>query len=74
MSDKTKRSIICDSCNSELIIDSSYPANFSLELRAINTGINSTGAQYAVCVHPPIDGPLHFCGKACLRNWVEKNT
>lgn len=39
MSDNTKRSIVCDSCNSELIIDSSYPANFSLELRAINTGL-----------------------------------
>lgn len=72
MTNKTIRSIICDNCQSELIVDSSYPANYSLELKAINTGINSTGVQYAVALSPPIKEPLHFCGLICLGKWVKR--
>lgn len=65
-----QESITCDNCQKELITESSYPAKYSLELKAINTNINNTGASYAVCVHPPIDGVKHFCGKQCLVDWL----
>lgn len=72
MSNKTVESILCDACQAELIEDSSYPAKYSLELKAINTGINSTGVQYAVAMYPPIKETLHFCGLSCLSQWVKK--
>lgn len=64
-----KISITCDTCQKELIVDSKYPAHYSLELKAINTGTNSSGSQYAVYVRPPFDGVRHFCGFNCLKNW-----
>lgn len=73
MTDKTTRSIICDNCSSELIVDSSYPARYSLELRAINTGINTSSIQYAVGVNPPIESTKHFCGMDCLSKWIGKH-
>jgi len=72
MSDVTVIKLICDSCNAELITNSSYPAEYSLELKAINTNINTTGMVFGVCVHPPINSTKHFCNKKCLRNWLEK--
>jgi len=70
--DKTIRSIVCDTCESERIIDSSNPATYTLQLKAINTGINTTGVQYAIAIHPPIPATLHFCDLNCLKEWVGK--
>lgn len=63
-------SITCDSCKKELITHTSYPANYSLQLAAINTNRNDTGFTYGVGVVPPIEKPHHFCGFACLENWI----
>ena len=73
MTDNTKKSIVCDYCCTELIVDSRYPSHFSLELKAVDTGINTTGIQYAVSVKPPIDGEKHFCGMECLSLWAADN-
>ena len=42
MTNKTKKSIICDACGKELMVDSPKPAHYSLELRSINTGYNTS--------------------------------
>lgn len=73
MTDMSTRSIICDNCGKELVVDSSYPATFSLELKAINTGINTSGYKYAVAVIPPIKSTKHFCGLKCLKEWIMNN-
>ena len=73
MADNTKKSITCDHCEAELIVDSSYPHNYSLELKVIDTGINTSGMQYAVLQHPPLDRTKHFCGKECLKLWITKD-
>ena len=39
-----KLSITCDWCEKERIIDSEYPATYTLELRAIDTGVNTSGS------------------------------
>jgi len=70
MSNKTVVSIVCDNCGRELVIESSYPANYSLQLSAIDTNTNTTGVQFAVAVVPPINETLHFCGFSCLTKWA----
>ena len=70
MTNKTVRSIICDHCDRELVEDTPYPARYSLELMAVNTNINTSGSEYAVCVYPPIKGIKHFCDFKCLNEWV----
>jgi hypothetical protein len=66
------KSIVCDSCGENRIIDSMYPATYTLELTAVNTGINTAGATYMVSRHPPVDGKLHFCNFKCLAEWANK--
>lgn len=72
MTETIHRKIICDNCGEDLIIHSSYPAKYSLELRAVDTNLNDTGVVYAVHVSPPINGKLHFCNRSCLKEWCEK--
>jgi len=72
MSDKTKRSIICDNCGEELIVDSQYPHKFVLQLKSIDTGINTSGCTYAVAMYPPLNQTQHFCNFKCLKNWIEE--
>ena len=67
---KITRSILCDQCGAELCVDSSYPAEYSIELHWINTGFNSSGITYAVNVEKP--DAVHFCNMLCLKEWVVK--
>lgn len=69
-----KRSVTCDHCGKELVVDSSYPANYGLHLCCKNYGLNSTGIQYAVCMHPPLREGKDFCGWKCLEGWLSKRT
>ena len=64
------KSITCDECGKELIEDSQYPHKYGLRLTAIDHGINTSGATYAVHVSPPIDRLKDFCGLPCLASWV----
>lgn len=73
MSDLTVKRLVCDNCNNELMTVSSYPAKYSLELKAINTNVNNTGAQYAVKVFPPISDTKHFCNLKCLTEWCNNS-
>ena len=72
MSDKTIKSIICDSCEVELLEDTPYPAKYAIELSNINVNTNSSGISYSVVVRPLLEDTLHFCGFACLKEWMEK--
>jgi hypothetical protein len=63
----------CDNCNKNLIVDSPYPAHYTLELRAVNTGINTSPTQYAVAMFPPFEGTKHFCNKECLIEYLKEN-
>ncbi len=65
-------SITCDACEKELIVDSLRPANYVLELKSVDVGINTSGVTYAVCINPPIKETLHFCGFGCLQDWMNK--
>jgi len=71
MSDQSKKSIVCDSCLKELIVDSSYPSNFSLELRSVDTGVNTSGVVFSVHIEPEIKETKHFCNKKCLKRWCD---
>ena len=72
--DKTVNSIICDNCGAELIVDSALPANYSLELRSINTGINTSSVTFPVHLEPWLKNTVHFCGKECLATWCDEHT
>ena len=65
-----KRSIVCDSCGKELVIDSKYPHHYGLHLEAQDYGINTSGIQHLIAMCPPIDSPKDFCGKKCLAVWL----
>ena len=65
-----KRSILCDYCGSELIVDSSHPHNYTLELSCIDTGINTSGMVYGIYTIPLLRQSMHFCGFGCLGNWL----
>ncbi len=64
------RAITCDQCENDLISNTSYPAKYSLELKAINTNINNTGLVFSVIVHPPLDSTKHFCDIVCLKKFL----
>lgn len=68
-----RNSITCDNCGKELIVDSSYPAKYSLELKVINTGINTSNNVFAVMMYPPFEGTKHFCDIDCLGQWTQKS-
>jgi len=63
------RSIKCDHCYKELIVDSAYPANYALELSCIDTGVNTSGIVYSVSLTPLLERKHHFCGLKCLKGW-----
>jgi hypothetical protein len=65
-------SITCDHCGCELVVDSSYPYKFSIVLSCINTGINTTGQQYAIHMIPPLTEDKYFCNMNCLKEWINK--
>jgi hypothetical protein len=67
-----KQSMTCDNCGEELMTNTPYPHNYNLELRVIDTNINTSGIQYAVYMTPPFDGLKHFCSKTCLGEWIQK--
>ena len=68
-----KESITCDCCSKELIVDSGYPHHFTLELKVIDTGINTSGTTYCVAQFPPFEGTRNFCDKNCLKEWIKDN-
>lgn len=72
--DKTQRSIICDTCEKELIVDSSYPHRYALKLSAVDYGRNSSGMVYSVAMLPPLDRDYHFCGMKCLNAWKSESS
>jgi len=72
MSNKTKKSIICDHCDKELTTEGSRPATYVLELKAIDVNTNNTGFVYAISIKPPIEETMHFCGVNCLTRWLEE--
>jgi len=72
MTELIHKSIKCDCCNQELIVDSCYPAKYSIELKCINTGINTGCMTYAVSIAPPIKGVKHFCDIRCLGKWANE--
>lgn len=67
-----KQSLICDNCGTELVEDTQYPAKFSLELTAINTGYNTSDITYAVIVKPPFREAKHFCNIQCITEWLKR--
>ena len=67
-----KQSMMCDNCGKELMTDTPYPHNYNLELRVIDTNINTSGTQYAVYMKLPFAGSKHFCSKTCLGEWCTK--
>lgn len=71
MSLSVVKSCKCDACGAELIHETSYPAVYALQLSAINVNVNTTGVEFCVAVIPPLDADRHFCGMACLTQWVE---
>lgn len=66
------RSIKCDNCDDERVVDSSYPSHFTLQLKCIDTGINTSGMVYGVMQYPPLKDTKHFCGYSCLVEWLGK--
>jgi hypothetical protein len=66
-------SIECDQCGEELVVDSQFPAKYSLELNCINTGINTSDACFSVHIEPPFNGQKHFCNVTCLFRWAKTN-
>ncbi len=67
------KTITCDHCKKQLLVESSYPAVYSIEIKCINTRIPHSGGTFAVAVHPPFKGTLHFCNLKCLDGWRTKN-
>jgi len=66
------QSITCDNCGTELIVDSSYPSNYGLQLTPKNYGINTTGFTYTVVDYLPFEGKTHdFCNTDCLKEWLK---
>lgn len=68
-----KKCVVCDQCDKILSVDSPYPHNFVLELKVVDTGINTSGATYAIHQEPAFQGSRHFCDNECLIKWVKRN-
>lgn len=68
--DQTTRSVKCDHCETELIVDTDYPHDWGLELASKDFGVNSSGMQFACICHPPLKRAYHFCGLKCLAAWA----
>ncbi len=65
-------SVKCDTCEKELVVDSSYPHNYCLKLSSADFGKNSSGIVYAIMDYPHIKREHHFCNLQCLKDWVVK--
>lgn len=66
------RSICCDTCGKELVVDSHYPKNYGLELSCKNFGYNSSNMEYSILQRPIIKCDCHFCSLRCLKDWAVK--
>lgn len=66
-------SIKCDFCHKELVVESSYPARYCLELKALDTNINNSGIVFSIAMYPPIKETVHFCDVSCLGKWITPN-
>ena len=64
------KTVTCDSCSRDL-----GSTGNSVDYRLLLTS-ERLPLLGSVCtdmmIYPPIESPAHFCGLACLRNWVEK--
>lgn len=69
MTDKTVKSIICDGCDTELVIGNSFPGSYGLELRHRNFRFDTPGMVYAIGLD--LDENKHFCKIKCLKKWLE---
>ena len=65
--------ITCDCCGEKLSIETTYPHNYGLVLRAEDFKKNVGGVQYAVHITPPIDSEKVFCNVKCLNEWLTEN-
>ena len=72
MADNTTRSITCDSCGEELLVDTPYEHDWGIFVAAMDFGTNSGGMTYDVICDPPISRRHHFCGLVCLSKWVQE--
>ena len=72
MTIKQTKSITCDTCETELHVDTQYPSNYAIEVKSVDLGYNSSNCQYAVAMFPPIKSTMHFCNFKCLHSWVEE--
>lgn len=66
------RSIKCDNCGKELVIDTKYPTNYCLKLSSANYAYNRSGTTYAILGYPHVDRDHHFCDLKCLRDHVNQ--
>lgn len=67
------RSVKCDQCATELVVDSPRPHRYGIVLSVEDFGINTSGSTYAVYTHKPLHRTHHFCSNKCLRLWVMEN-
>jgi len=63
-----KVEVTCDHCGADITTTGKTPA-FRLHLSAERLP-HTSGAVYAVLVHPPLDADCHFCNLACLKDWL----
>ncbi len=70
MAARTETSICCDAGNANMVVDSPYPAHYTLELKSINTGVNTGSFEYAVGMIPLLQTAKHFCNFECLKQWL----
>lgn len=63
--------ITCDNCMNDITQTDATPA-YRIELQA-KPMPHSTSFIHDLCVMPPIDREMYFCGVGCLKQWVNKN-
>ena len=64
------RQIHCDRCLEELTYSkgtTEYYLTLAYGRRSAERGVS---AHHLVLVYPPLDGSKHFCGMACLAQWM----
>jgi hypothetical protein len=72
--DQTKKSILCDGCQKELVRESKYPHNYGLVLKSVDFELPTPEglATFTVAMYPKIDRDCHFCGPGCLMSWCRE--
>ena len=64
--------ITCDCCGSKLVVETSYPHHYALELSVFDGARpDGSGSVFAVDIQPPLKTKKHFCGLDCLGDWLE---